>query len=78
MDAMRECDRRMLPRLNSNNAQQQTPQRTAISESALATQLDISQAALRKWRSQGKGPRFVRLGRCVRYLVADVEAWLNA
>jgi len=31
---------------------------------------------LRKWRMTGAGPRFVRLGRAVRYRKATVEAFL--
>ena len=51
--------------------------RLAFSESELGQQLRISPAALRKWRAEGRGPRFVRLGKCVRYLVGDVESWLK-
>lgn len=49
----------------------------AINESELARQANISTAVLRKWRREGKGPRFVKLGRLIRYLVKDVEVWLD-
>jgi predicted DNA-binding transcriptional regulator AlpA len=49
----------------------------AINESELARQANISTAVLRKWRREGKGPRFVKLGRLVRYLVRDVNTWLD-
>jgi predicted DNA-binding transcriptional regulator AlpA len=49
----------------------------AINESELARQANISTAVLRKWRREGKGPRFVKLGRLVRYLTRDVDAWLD-
>jgi predicted DNA-binding transcriptional regulator AlpA len=49
----------------------------AINESELARQANISTAVLRKWRREGRGPRFVKLGRLVRYLVRDVEVWLD-
>ena len=49
----------------------------AINESELARQANISTAVLRKWRREGKGPRFVKLGRLVRYLARDVDAWLD-
>lgn len=49
---------------------------SAISESELARRTAVSTAVLRKWRREGKGPRFLRLGRCVRYLIADVDSWL--
>jgi excisionase family DNA binding protein len=32
---------------------------------------------LANWRYQGRGPRFVKVGRHVRYRRSDVEAWLE-
>lgn len=49
----------------------------AMNESELARQANISTAVLRKWRREGTGPRFIKLGRLVRYRVRDVEAWLE-
>ena len=39
--------------------------------------LKKSLGALAQWRYLGQGPRFVKLGRSVRYRVSDVEAWLD-
>lgn len=50
---------------------------TAISESELAQRASVSIAALRKRRREGRGPRFLKLGRLVRYLVRDVDTWLH-
>lgn len=50
----------------------------AVSETELARRVSVSTAVLRKWRREGKGPRFLKLGRLVRYLVSDVDAWLEA
>jgi len=50
----------------------------AVSESELARRADVSIAVLRKWRREGRGPRFLKLGRLIRYLVRDVDAWLEA
>src|SRR5262245_35936418 len=50
----------------------------ALTESETAQQLGVSISGLRKWRNSGTGPRFVRIGRLVRYLVRDVETWLAA
>lgn len=36
----------------------------------------LSEVTLRKWRITGDGPRFVRLGRAVRYRRADLDAYL--
>ena len=48
-----------------------------INEKQLAGYLGISVHALRRWRFEGRGPRFFRLeGRLVRYRPEDVEAWL--
>lgn len=36
----------------------------------------LSEVTLRKWRITGDGPRFVRLGRAIRYRRADLDAFL--
>lgn len=39
----------------------------------------ISAVTLRRWRAEGKGPKFVRIGeRAIRYRRADVLAWLDS
>jgi hypothetical protein len=44
--------------------------------------LGVKPQTLRKWRHQGKGPRFVRLGTGrhspAAYRLADLEAWVDA
>ncbi len=49
-----------------------------IDESALATRLHVSRSTLQSWRYGGRGPRFIKLGRTVRYRNADVDAYLRA
>jgi predicted DNA-binding transcriptional regulator AlpA len=49
-----------------------------VGERDAATYLGYTTAALRSWRAKGKGPSYVRHGRSVRYLVADLDAWLQA
>lgn len=49
-----------------------------IDEGALATHLGVSRSTLQSWRYSGRGPRFIKLGRMVRYRVADVDAYLAA
>jgi len=49
-----------------------------IGETELAQWADLSVAVLRKWRREGRGPRYLKLGRLVRYRVRDVDLWLNA
>jgi predicted site-specific integrase-resolvase len=48
-----------------------------LNETAVAETLSVSIAALRRWRREGRGPRFVRLERCVRYSERDVENYLS-
>ena len=50
----------------------------ALTEHDVAEQLGLSVATLRAWRLKGKGPRFVRFGRAVRYLAADIEHFIEA
>ena len=49
-----------------------------IDEGALASRLGVSRSTLQSWRYTGRGPRFIKLGRMVRYRVADVDAYLNS
>jgi excisionase family DNA binding protein len=51
---------------------------SALTERQVAEQLGLSVATLRAWRHRGKGPRFLRLGRSVRYLPSDVEDFVRA
>ncbi|HEY0113057.1 MAG TPA: helix-turn-helix domain-containing protein [Allosphingosinicella sp.] len=41
-----------------------------------ASRLGLSASTLNKWRTQGRGPKFVKLGRAVCYRPADLDAWL--
>ena len=50
----------------------------ALTEREVADLLGLSVATLRAWRHRGKGPRFLRLGRSVRYLPADVADFVRA
>lgn len=36
----------------------------------------LSEVTLRRWRMTGEGPRFIRLGRAIRYRRADLDAYL--
>ena len=49
-----------------------------IDEPALAAKLGVSRSTLQSWRYAGRGPRFIKLGRIVRYRVADVDEFLRA
>lgn len=40
--------------------------------------LQLKETTLEQWRWCGKGPQFVKVGRCVRYRQADLDAFLDA
>ena len=48
-----------------------------VTTKELAELIGVPVATLNNWRSIGRGPRSFRLGRAVKYLVADVAAWIE-
>lgn len=50
---------------------------TALRVKEAALCLGLSASTLNKWRTQGRGPRFVKLGRVIGYLATDLDAWLQ-
>lgn len=48
-----------------------------VRESTAAEFLDVSQKTLQRWRSQGVGPPFLRLGRSVKYDLSDLSEFLR-
>ena len=66
----------MNPQTTSRDQTQGTPR--ALTEREVAERLGLSVATLRAWRHRGKGPRFLRLGRSVRYLPSDVVDFVRA
>lgn len=44
----------------------------------LAGQLGVTPLTVDRWRRQGSGPAFVQVGRGIRYLASDVDAWITA
>jgi predicted DNA-binding transcriptional regulator AlpA len=61
---------------------QDNPNRAALTEPAAADYIGMSPWFLRRDRVDGPrdgrtpGPPFVRIGRAVRYLKSDLDAWL--
>jgi excisionase family DNA binding protein len=49
-----------------------------LTETEAAVRLGLKVATLRAWRHQGRGPAYVRLGRAIRYLAADVDEFLSS
>jgi predicted DNA-binding transcriptional regulator AlpA len=42
----------------------------------VALWLGVHPITVRRWRLQGRGPQWVRLGRAIRYRNSDVEEWI--
>lgn len=49
-----------------------------LPEKKLATLLSLKPATLRRWRTEGFGPPFFKVGRYVRYRLSEAKAWLEA
>lgn len=39
-------------------------------------EINLTTKTLANWRSAGRGPTYVRVGRSVRYRLRDVESWI--
>lgn len=55
-----------------------TSSSTPLTELQVAERLGLAVATLRAWRHRGTGPRFLRFGRAVRYLAADLDEFIRA
>lgn len=45
-----------------------------LTEAELAKRWQVSMRTLQGWRAKGIGPTFLKLGRCVRYPLRNIEA----
>jgi len=55
-----------------------SPELIALTEAEAARQLGVSIGGLRKWRKARRGPKYLRLGRLIRYRRSDLEQWLES
>lgn len=55
-----------------------TPPQRALSPESAAHYINMPLATLAYWRSMGTGPNWVRLGRRVRYDIADLDAFIES
>ena len=54
-----------------------TPSQTPpVKDVEAADEFGLSAATLRVWRRRGIGPRYLRIGRSIRYRRADIEEYL--
>lgn len=49
-----------------------------LHERDAADLLKLSMRTLQAWRCRGFGPRFVKVGRAIRYRQSDIIAWIEA
>ena len=56
----------------------QTELREYSTREQVAEFLQIKTQRLASWAVEGKGPKFMKIGRSVRYRRADVLAWLES
>ena len=50
---------------------------TTLTEREAASYVALSSHTLRAWRARGGGPVYHKLGRSIRYRVADLDTWLQ-
>jgi len=55
-----------------------TNQRELLTETQAAKRLGLSVKTLQSWRYRRLGPPYIRLGGAVRYVPADLDAWIEA
>lgn len=50
-------------------------ERHTLTDIEVATRLGVSRFTVRSWRLKGVGPRFLKMGRAVRYRTEDVQEY---
>lgn len=48
-----------------------------LNETQVSERLQVSLACLRRWRLQGLGPQYVKVGTLVRYRPQAIEQWIE-
>jgi predicted DNA-binding transcriptional regulator AlpA len=70
------------PPINSPVAQPSMPSKPTdievMDERQLSAYLNISVSTVRRWRLIRKGPKFLKIGVCVRYRREEVQVWLES
>jgi len=64
--------------MNNPRSTSKQPENDILNEKQVASYLNMSVATVRRWRLFRKVPKFVKIGRSVRYKCIDVEMWLNS
>ena len=48
-----------------------------MTESEVSEATGFKTTTLRQWRAERRGPRFIKIGRSVRYREVDIEVWID-
>jgi excisionase family DNA binding protein len=59
----------------SNQSFTRPSEKGTLTEVEVATRLGVSRFTVRSWRLKGVGPRFMKMGRAVRYRPQDVDEY---
>jgi excisionase family DNA binding protein len=51
--------------------------RGTLTDAEVAVRLGVSRFTVRSWRLKGQGPRFLKMGRAVRYRPEDVDDYVQ-
>ncbi len=65
----------------THSAADQSPSPTLtqyVNDAGASHIIAVPAPTLRRWRHEGRGPAYCRLGRLVRYRIADLLAWAKA
>lgn len=54
-----------------------TAAKNILDEHEVAELLSVKPQTLATWRMKGIGPRYAKVGRLVRYRLADLERWME-
>jgi hypothetical protein len=68
---------RVRPSASSGHAGRHPTLRKLVNERVAAELLGLSVRTMQKWRLQGVGPRFLKLGHAVRYDLTDLEEFVG-
>ena len=52
--------------------------RTLLIPEQAAAYLSVKLQTLANWRSEGRGPKFVRVGKLIRYRLGALDAWIES
>jgi len=55
---------------------QPTPRKQQLTDVQVAEYLNVSTSTIRRWRLNGCGPKWIRIGSSIRYPLADLETYV--